>query len=174
MNYPTIFPELSTERLVLRQLSLNDRRAIFKLHSNKEVNQIITREGPKNLNDSDAFIQTCSDKFEKEESVLWALQLIDSDQIIGTIAFQNIDAENSYAEISYELNPDFQNEGFMNEAMTPVLDFGKNTISLKTIEAFTHEDNNPSIALLGKHQFILQEDELFNGNQLYLFDINQE
>jgi len=174
MNYPTTFPVLSTERLTLRQLSFNDRRAIFKLHCNKEINQLITREAPKNLNDSDAFIKRCSDKFEKEDCLLWALQLIETNQIIGTIAFQNMDLKNNYAEINYELNPDFQKEGFMSEAMKPVLDFGKNTINLKAIEAFTHKDNNPSITLLDKHQFVLQEDEFFNGNQLFLFDINQQ
>lgn len=176
MSYPTIFPELSTERLILRQLSFNDRRAIFKLRSNKEINLLITRETPKNLSEADAFIQACLDEFEKENRVFWAIQLKDSNQIIGTIVFHNIDLENNYAEIGYELNPDFQKEGFMTEAMKDVLEFGR-TMDLKTIEAFTHKNNNASIALLEKYQFILntaKKDDLIENNHVFCLDINQE
>lgn len=175
MNYPTIFPEFSIERLTLRTLTLNDRRAIFKLRSNKAINEFITRENPKNLNASDAFIQSCLDEFESKESIFWAIESKDSFQIIGSISFLNINLENSYAEISFEIHPDYQQEGFMDEAIQPVLDFGKNTLNLKTIEAFTNKNNTASIALLDKHQFVLQEEEeLFNDNQLFLLDINQE
>ena len=173
MNYPTIFPELSTERLTLRQLSSKDKRAIFKLRSSKEINKLITRETPKNLNDADAFIQTCLNEFEYENRIFWAIEK--SNQLIGTIVFHNINKENSYAEIGYELNPDFQNEGFMNEAMEAVLDFGKTTLKLKTIEAFTHQNNNASITLLEKHQFILEDDDdLFGDNRIFSLNINQE
>ncbi len=173
MSYPSIFPEIFTERLTLRQLSFKDKRAIFKLRSNKEINKLITRETPKNLNDADAFIQSCLDEFEKENRVFWAIEK--SDQLIGTIVFHSINLENSYAEIGYELNPDFQNEGFMTEAMKAVLDFGKTTLELKTIEAFTHQNNNASITLLEKHQFVLEEgDDLFGDNRVFSLNINQE
>jgi ribosomal-protein-alanine N-acetyltransferase len=177
MNYPIIFPELSTERLTLRQLSSKDKREIFKLRSNKEVNKLITRETPKNLNDADAFIQTCLDEFENGNRIFWAMALENTNQIIGTIVFHNINLENSYAEIGYELNPDFQNEGFMSEAMKTVLDFGKTTLELKTVEAFTHQNNNASITLLENHQFVLEEedeDDLFGDNRVFSLNITQE
>ncbi|WBX74351.1 GNAT family N-acetyltransferase [Tenacibaculum pacificus] len=177
MNYPTIFPELSTERLTLRQLSLKDKRAIFKLRSNKSINKLITRETPKNLNDAEAFIQTCLDGFETENCVFWAIQLAKTNTIVGTIDLHAIDLENSYAEISYELNPDYQKEGFMDESMKTVLEFNTDTLQLKTIEAFTHQNNSDSTALLEKHQFILQsdrKDDLFEDNHIFRLDITQE
>ena len=174
MNYPTIFPELSTERLTLRQLSFNDKRTIFKLRSNKEINKLIVRDTPKNLNDADSFIQTCLDEFEKGNRIFWAIQHQESNQIIGTIVYHNINAENNYAEIGYELNPDFQNEGFMNEAMATVLEYGKSVLKLNTIEAFTHQNNTASTTLLEKHQFILDDEDLFDDNTIFRLDINQE
>lgn len=174
MNYPTIFPELSTERLTLRQLSFKDKRTIFKLRSNKEVNKLIVRDTPKNLSDADSFIQTCLDEFEKGNRIFWAIQNQESNQIIGTIVYHNINAENNYAEIGYELNPDFQNEGFMHEAMATVLEYGKSILKLNTIEAFTHQNNTASITLLQKHQFILDDEDLFDDNTIFRLDINQE
>ena len=168
----TIFPELSTERLNLRQLTFDDKKAIFRLRSNKEVNEFIERETPKNLNQAEGFIQTCLDEFENENRVFWAMVLEDSNQLIGTIVFHKVDLENNYAEIGYEMNPDFQDEGYMSEAMKTVLDFGIMSMNLKTIEAYTHHNNTASIALLEKFLFALQperKDEAIESNRIYKF-----
>ena len=177
MSYPTIFPELSTERLTLRQLSLKDRRAIFKLRSNKEINKLIVRKTPKNLSDADAFIQTCLDDFETEYCIYWAIEAESTKQIIGTISFNKISLETNYVEVGYELNPDFQKNGFMDEAMKAVLEYGASTMKLETIEAFTHKDNSDSIALLEKNNFVYQpdlKDPGFENNSVFAFKINQE
>jgi len=170
----SLFPELSTERLVLRQLTFEDKKAIFRLRSNKEINEFIKRETPKNLNQAEGFIQTCLDEFENENRVFWAMVEEDSNQLIGTIVFHKVDLENNYAEIGCELDPDYQEEGYMNEAMKAVLEFGKSSMQLKTIEAFTHHNNTASIALIEKHQFVLQPeriDEDFEDNRIYRLDI---
>ncbi len=167
-----IFPELSTERLLLRQLTFDDKKAIFRLRSNKEINEFITRETPKNLNQAEGFIQTCLDEFENENRIFWAMAQEDSNHLIGTIVLHKIDLENNYAEIGYEMNPDYQDEGYMSEAMNKVLDFGITSLNLKTIEAFTHHNNEASIALLEKYLFVLQperKDEEVEDNRIYKF-----
>jgi ribosomal-protein-alanine N-acetyltransferase len=168
----TDFPELTTERLNLRQLTFDDKKAIFRLRSNKEINEFITRETPKNLNQAEGFIQTCLDEFESGNRVFWAMVQEDSNQLIGTIVFHKIVLENNYAEIGFEMNPDYQDEGYMSEAMSKVLDFGITSMNLKTIEAFTHHNNEASIALLEKYLFVLQperKDEAIEDNRIYKF-----
>lgn len=169
------FPDLSTERLILRQLTFDDKKAIFRLRSNKEINKLISRETPKNLNEAEAFIQICHDEFVNENRVFWAMIKEDSNQLIGTIVFHKVDLENNYAEIGYEINPDYQNEGYMSEAMAKVLDFGITAMNIKTIEAFTHQNNIASIALLEKHNFVLQperRDEGFENNRIFQLQIS--
>ncbi len=168
----TTFPELTTERLILRQLTFDDKKAIFRLRSNKEVNELIERETPKNLNQAEGFIQTCLDEFENENRVFWAMVLENTNQLIGTIVFHKVDLENNYAEIGYEMNPDYQDEGYMSEAMKVVLDFGIMSMNLKTIEAYTHHNNTASIALIEKFLFALQperKDEAIEDNRIYKF-----
>jgi len=168
----TTFPELTTERLILRQLTFDDKKAIFRLRSNKEVNELIERETPKNLNQAEGFIQTCLDEFENENRVFWAMVLENTNQLIGTIVFHKVDLENNYAEIGYEMNPDYQDEGYMSEAMKVVLDFGIMSMNLKTIEAYTHHNNTASIALIEKFLFVLQperKDEAIEDNRIYKF-----
>ena len=70
------------------------------------------------------------------------------------------------------MNPDYQDEGYMSEAMKVVLDFGIMSLNLKTIEANTHHNNTASIALLEKFLFTLQaerEDTASKDHRIYKF-----
>lgn len=168
----TAFPELTTERLILRQLTFDDVKPIFRLRSNKEINELITRETPKNLNEAEAFIDRCLNEFVNENRIFWGLELKSSNQLIGSIVLHKIDLKNNYAEVGYELNPDYQDQGYMSEAMKTVLDFGIMSMNLKTIEAYTHHNNAASIALLEKFLFVLQperKDEEIKDNRIYKF-----
>ena len=167
-----MFPELSTERLQLRQLNFDDKKAIFRLRSNREVNEFLDRETPKNLNQAEGFIQTCLDGFENESQILWALVSQTSNQLIGTVALNNIDTENKFSTIAGEINPDYQDEGYMSEAMKVVLDFAIMSLNLTTIEASIHHNNTAATALLEKFLFSLQaerEDTRSKDYRIYKF-----
>ncbi|MDG1039647.1 MAG: GNAT family N-acetyltransferase [Polaribacter sp.] len=170
MNFPATFPELQTERLFLRQLNTDDVNPIFELRSSKEVNKLITREIPKDLEEATEFINICYQEFEKQNSVFWVMQLKETNELIGTIVYHNISLDKDYAEIGYELNAKFYKKGFMNEAIQKVISFGIKTMSLKVIEAFTHQNNIASIALLEKHNFVYQPDRRdkgFENNRIF-------
>jgi ribosomal-protein-alanine N-acetyltransferase len=172
----TDFPEINTERLLLRQLNADDADAIFKLRSNTEINKLITRKTPKNTEEATEFIAVCQQEFKKQNRVFWAMQLKETKQVIGAIVFHKISLENEYAEIGYELHPAFHQKGFMNEAMQAVLEFGKTRMQLKTTEAFTHQNNKASIALLEKHHFVFQpkrRDEGFENNRIWKLTIEE-
>ncbi len=166
----TTFPELTTNRLTLRQLKPDDVKAIYNLRSSKEINRLITRKTPKNLNDASEFITMIHKGFQNQKNVFWALILKETQQLIGTIVFHRISIDTNYAEIGYELNPTFHKKGFMNEAMSAVLDFGIYKMKFTVIEAFTHKNNSRSISLLKKHQFIFQSkrrEEGFENNRIF-------
>ncbi|ARV06203.1 GNAT family N-acetyltransferase [Polaribacter sp. SA4-10] len=164
------FPVLETERLTLRELNLEDTKTIFGLRTNKEVNKYIKRDTPKNLAETRAFIDMISNLVSNNEGVFWVLESKQSNDLIGTIGLRNFDVEDNYAEVGYELNPDYQQEGFMTEALKEVINFGFNNLELKTIEGFTHKNNSASTALLEKQNFVFQperKDENFEDNRIY-------
>ena len=167
------FPNLKSERLVLRELTPNDTQPIFELRSNKEINRLISRKTPKNLEEAKEFIEVCLQEFKNENRVFWAIEF--ENQIIGTIVYHKIDILNNYAEIGYELNPNYQQKGFMSEALKTVLDFGFHKMNLKIIEAFTHKNNIASIALLEKYLFKYQPErkcESFEHNRIFKIENN--
>ena len=169
------FPEINTERLLLRQLNTDDVKAIFKLRSNKEINKLISRNTPKSLDEASEFITICHQEFEKQNRIFWAMVLKETNEVIGTIVYHKISLDTNYAEIGYELDPSFHQKGFMSEAMNAVLEFGISKMNLKVIEAFTHKNNIASIALLEKHLFVFQpkrRDEGVENNRIFRLDIH--
>ncbi|MBL4568818.1 MAG: GNAT family N-acetyltransferase [Flavobacteriaceae bacterium] len=164
------FPELTTERLILRQLKESDVAAIYGLRSNAEINRLITRKTPKNTKEAQDFITVCHQEFAKGNRIFWAMELKETKTVIGTIVFHRISLKDCYAEIGYELHPSFHKKGLMSEAMKCAVQFGIQQMKFNIMEAFTHQNNSPSIALLQKHQFVLQperRDEGFENNRIF-------
>lgn len=166
----TTFPVLETERLTLRKLNLNDTKAIFGLRTNKEVVEFIDRKTLNNLSETRAFIDRISQLTTNNKGVFWVIESKNNNQVIGTIGLRNFEDEEDYAEIGYELDPSYQQKGFMSEAFEVVLKYGFKQMELKTIEAFTHKNNTASISLLEKQKFVFEpemKDEGFENNLSY-------
>ena len=164
-----LFPELSTERLILRQPTPRDSKAIYLLRSNKKINELISRKMPQSISETTKFIAELNNRFYDKKNIFWVIVSKEYNQVIGSIGYQNFNNNFSYAEIGYELHPDEHKKGFMNESCEAVLNFGLHTINLKTIEAFTHKDNEASKALLKKHQFVFQikrREKGFDNNRM--------
>ncbi len=153
-------PEIHTERLNLRQAKESDWQEIFFLRSNKQVNEFIHRpenRQTKTKEDAIDFIKKINKGIENKDWNYWGISLKEHPQIIGTITLWNFSEDKKTAEIGYDMNPTFQRNGFMNEAMKHILDFGFNQLALDKIEAFTHKENLSSKKLLEKNGFILNE-----------------
>jgi ribosomal-protein-alanine N-acetyltransferase len=149
----TPFPVLKTERLTLRQLISSDDKEIFALRSNDNVNKYLGRKPSKSIDDAKNFIQTINENIQRNDSIYWAITLNSTDKLIGTICLFDFSNDNLKAEIGYELLPDFQGKGIMQEATSKVIDFGIQHIGLNSIEAYTHSENQSSTRLLEKLNF---------------------
>lgn len=143
------FPILTTERLTLRQLVINDEQEIFILRSDNEINKYLDRQISNTINDARNFIN----RITKNNSSYWAITLSDKNILVGTICLFGFSDENYKCEIGYELLTNFQGQGIMKEAVEKVIDYAFNTIKIKKIEASLHRDNLSSIKLLEKFSF---------------------
>ena len=147
------FPILTTERLTLRQLVINDEQEIFILRSDGEINKYLDRQRSNTIDDARDFINKVNENINKGNSLYWAITLSDKNILVGTICLFGFADENYKCEIGYELLTKFQRQGIMKEAVEKVIDFALNTIRVKKIEAFLHRDNQRSIKLLEKFSF---------------------
>ena len=149
----TPFPVLKTGRLTLRQLRSSDDNEIFALRSNDNVNKYLDRKPSKSIDDAKNFIKTINENIQRHDSVYWAITLNGTDKLIGTICLFDFSEDHSKVEIGYELLPDFQGKGIMQEAISKVIHFGFQHVGLNSIEAYTHSENQCSTILLEKLNF---------------------
>lgn len=95
--------------------------------------------------------------------------------MIGTICYWNLNAADKSAEIGYELHPDYQGQGLMQEAISAVLVFGFNDQHFEMITACPKGGNQSSVKLLKKTGFSLVGNFTDEGTgSLYLdFRVNK-
>ena len=163
------FPEIRTNRLLLRRVVKEDAAAILELRSLDATMQYIDREKLTSPEEALALIQTINDSVDSNNGINWAITLIDEPQVlIGTIGFWRITKQHYRAEAGYMLHPRYWNKGIMKEALQTVIRFGFDTMQLHSIEAHINPGNAASAALLEKTGFIreayFKEDYYFRGS----------
>lgn len=165
----TPFPNLTTERLILRQVESEDLNEFFILKSDPDILKFLDYDA-KSLDEARQFLIKTNEGIVKKEWVFWGIAKKDDNKLIGTICLWNISFEQSKAEVGYELMTEYQGKGIMQEAMASIIDYGFKVMKLQIIEAITNPDNIRSINLLEKNKFIrgenFQETDLFYGKIL--------
>src|SRR5690348_17193471 len=111
----TPFPVLLTERLLLRELNWNDAQDIFLLRSNDAVNKYLNRPKAKTIEDAIDFIKKINFVVRANQSIFWAICLQHEVHLSGTICLWNFSDEENKAEVGYELLPQFQGKGIIQE-----------------------------------------------------------
>jgi len=161
----TPFPELTTERLLLRQITMDDAADIFFLRSDERVLKYIGKEPAASIEEAKAFIQKIADIIKANDGILWGITLQEeSSKVIGTICYWNVQPENYRSEFGYALHPEYWRKGRMKEAILKVLDYGFETMKLHSVEARTAPGNIASGAVLEATGFVKEghlKDEFF-------------
>lgn len=157
----TPFPNLTTVRLILRPLKIEDTNEIMFLRSDEKVNKFLDRQKARIIDDATNFIRKIEKGIVNNEWIYWAITIKNNDTLIGTICLFNIDVLNNKVEIGYELNPNFHGKGIMQEAISTVIKFGFDNLRIKNITAFPSADNVKSIKLLERNNFKFDIDFAF-------------
>lgn len=164
------FPEINTERLLLRRLMESDWEMISYLRSDKEVNEFIKRPSAESKEKALEFINKINSGIDNQNSLYWTITEKNSNQMIGSICLWNFSEDRKTAEVGYDLSPKFQGKGIMNESLKSILEFGFKNLNLELIEAYTHKRNVNSKKLLERNRFILDvniKDEHNQDNIIY-------
>lgn len=164
-------PNFHTKRLIINAIEITDEPALVKLRSDDRVNMYINRPKQVSLDDIHAFVLRIQEGVRNLQSYYWAIRLPIDNQLIGTICLWRFVEENASAEIGYELHPDHQGQGLLQEALVNILDFAENTLLLQQIEAYIHHDNAASRRLVERNRFYLdpvRTDESNEQNLIYI------
>ena len=77
-----------------------------------------------------------------------------TDRFIGMCSLENINPEYRVCELGYWLDKAYTGKGYMTECATALLQFAKDTLHMKAVNAFVITKHRKSIRLLEKLGFI--------------------
>ena len=159
------FPTLTTTRLLLRQIWLDDAGALFTTFSDEEAMQYYGHEPHRAIGDTHQLIEQTQVDYARRESIRWGITLWGEDRVIGSCGFHHFDADFHRAETGYELNRAYWRRGIMTEAVSAILTFGFAELGLHRVEAIIDIANEQSKGLLLKLGFTYEG----NLRQRYVF-----
>jgi ribosomal-protein-alanine N-acetyltransferase len=143
-------PELETDRLVMRMLSLDDAKDIFDYTSDPEFAKYLSWGPATSIDDSISFLSDAMFRYQLGDVAGWGLVNKRDDKLIGTCGFTNWDPESKKAEIGYALAREYWGQGYITEAVKRAVRYGFESMELNRIEAMCDAQNVGSARVMEK------------------------
>jgi len=134
---------IDSGRLFLREMTMDDFDALYKVLADKEIMQ----HYPYTFDEERvrAWIQRNMDRYEKFGFGLWAVCLKETGEMIGDcgLTLQNIEGE-MLPEIGYHIRADQQRKGYAREAAAAVRDWAFANTDYPALYSYSKYTNVPS------------------------------
>lgn len=147
------FPDLDSPRLRLRQPTRHDASRVLEIFSHPEVVRFYNVEVMSHLDEAVALVEQRRRKYEVGQGVRWGIYERENDLYIGSCGFELWHRPWRYAEIGYELDSAFWNQGLMTEALSAIIAYGREQMHLHRVEAQVQPENLGSRRVLEKLGF---------------------
>lgn len=143
------FPTLTTRRLILRELALDDAPGVFAIRGDYQVTRYNTGPAYAHVDQARRLIQSIRDGYVRGDELRWGIALKGEDRrVIGMVGFNYWHRTDRRASIGYDLARAHWRQGIMSEALRVVIDFGFTRMNLNRIEADCTVENEASTRLL--------------------------
>lgn len=143
-------PVLETNRLLLRELSLDDAADLFQYASDPAVPRYSTWSVHESIEDSKRFLNAAIKQYKNHQLACWGIVHKADKKLIGTCGFGNWIADQARAELGYALSRKYWGKGYMPEAVRPVITFGFRMMKLNRIEGRCIIPNTASARVMEK------------------------
>lgn len=172
MRSPSVF----TKRLHLRNFVDNDIQSVYKGLSDPLVVRFYGVQY-ETLQGTQEQMEWFKNLEEEGTGRWWAITDMNSSAFLGAIGFNNLDRRKGLGEIGFWLLPEYQNQGYMSEALEAVEKHGFTIFGLNTIEAFVESENISSINLLQAKDYESEEErisEMKRGQKIELIRLTKK
>lgn len=125
-------PEMTTNNLILRKLSLRDIADVFEYAQSPLVGPNAGWQPHENINESEEFIKYSIKKREFGQPGIYAIVHRDHNKVIGTIEVHSY--KEYKGEIGFVLNPRYWGKGYMLEAAKAVIVYAFEILELERLQ----------------------------------------
>lgn len=162
------FPQLETDRLILREMALDDVEFYFRHFDNDKVIEGCCFLGPKSLEAAKKELELyCIRTFKENRGIRWGIVRKGGNKLIGTCGYYDWNKAARRAEIGCDLDPAYWGQGIMTEAFRAVLKYGFEKMVLNRIQAIIDSENTRSLKLVHRLGFkkegVLRQRSYFRG-----------
>ncbi|MFT5250293.1 MAG: ribosomal-protein-alanine N-acetyltransferase [bacterium] len=151
---------IETNRLVLRELDINDSENFFNLNSDSEVLKYTGDLPFSSIAAAENFLINYSD-YKKNGFGRWAVILKETESFIGWSGLK-LNEEN-LVDIGFRFFKKEWGKGYATESARAVLDYGFNTLKLNEIIGRASKNNISSIRVLEKLNMTFWKQDSFEG-----------
>lgn len=152
------FPEFTTHRLSLTEITPDDATSVFELFSNPIVVKYYDIAPLTDPAQAETLIDLFKSRYESGSGIRWAIRINGSSELIGTCGFNAWSEKMRNATIGYDLKPNYWNRGLATEAVADAIRTAFSGVlpcgPLHRIQADTIPGNTASEKLLLKLGFI--------------------
>jgi len=150
-----MFPELTTQRFILKQVQHEDQQFLFQGLSDP-VSTPYYGVYYKSFDETKAQLDWYEKSYKDGSGIHWKIIEKDSEENVGVISVYYYKPEHKKAEIGFWLLPQFRSKGITSEVIKPVIQYWQQEKELHRLEAFVEEENTASSNLLGKAGFVYE------------------
>ena len=144
-------PMIETERLILRNLQMEDVTEYYKYHTDSNLLEYYDWK-PDAISDAKGDIESILLDCNNRNRIHWAITMKDKDMIIGDLGLL-VDPFHLKGEINYMLSKSHMGAGIMTEALASVISYSFRETDLIRIQALSVPENQHSNNLLIRSGF---------------------
>ena len=127
-----MYPEIKTERLLLRPLNLSDLDGMHEYASNKE-NTMYMYHLPRKIEENAEFLSSVTKEWKKDMPSFYEFAIELDGKLIGSISVYLSDNRDS-GDLGWILNKKYWNNGYATEAAMALKDFALNIATSRVME----------------------------------------
>lgn len=133
-----------TKRTILRKFKLKDASSFFKnVGNDPEVSKYVVWNRHKNVEVTKNAIAKWVENYKNDNVYYWAVELKETNEVIGSISCVSVDLKNATCEIGYVYASKFWNKGYATEVLDSIINYLMKEEGFYTIYA-EHLSLNPS------------------------------
>jgi RimJ/RimL family protein N-acetyltransferase len=165
-------PVLRTDRLIMRELRLEDFEAYAALHGNDSVMEYVSPD-KKGLSRMDSFARLCTaiGHWELRGYGRWAVVEKDSGTFVGVVGLYYPEGWPDL-EVTWAVSPAHQGKGYAFEAAKAAMDYAFNVLQRGHVISLIHADNKPSLRVAEKLGETLEGQFERKGQPLLIYGRN--
>lgn len=150
------FPQLETERLVLRQIAPEDAEDLYRIFSDEEAMRYWSCRPFTTPRQADRLIASMAQAAQQGAGIHWAITWRDDGRLIGKCGYNEWRKAHRRGDISYIIDRGAWGKGVVSEALGAVLRYGFEQMNLHSIEAGVTPGNDASTRMLERLGFRLE------------------